>query len=78
MHKSDRHDKKLQSKPVCKLWVFPKNQSVRTDSSEVIMTKHHAKDNIYDKAKEDDLVSSICIVKYCIRSFYVMLCFCDM
>ena len=42
VHKSDRHDKKLQSKPVCKLLVFSKNQSVRTDSSEVIMTRHHA------------------------------------
>ena len=42
VHKNDRHDKKLQSKPVCNLWVFSKNQSVRTDSSEVIMTRHHA------------------------------------
>ena len=42
VHKKDRHDKKLQSKPVCKLWVFLKNQDVRRDSSEVIMTRHHA------------------------------------
>ena len=40
--KKDRYDKKLQSKPVCKLWVFSKNQAVRRDSSEVIMTRHHA------------------------------------
>ena len=42
MHKNDRFDKKLQSKPVCKLWVFSNNQGVRRDSSEVIMTRHHA------------------------------------
>ena len=40
--KNDRYDKKSQSKPVCKLWVFSKNQGVRRDSSEVIMTRHHA------------------------------------
>ena len=78
MHKNDRHDKKLQTKPVCKLWVFSKSQGVRRDSSEVIMTRHHAWDNIYETAKENELVSSLCIVKYCIRSSYVMLCICDM
>ena len=42
VHKNDRHDKKLQSKPECKLWVFSKNQGVRRDPSEVILTRHHA------------------------------------
>ena len=42
VHKNNRHDKKVQRKPVCKLWVFSKNQGVRRDSSEVIMTRHHA------------------------------------
>ena len=26
MHKNDRHDKKLQNKPMCKLWVFQKTK----------------------------------------------------
>ena len=42
VHENDRHDMKLQSKPLCKLWVFSKNKGVRRDSSEVIMTRHHA------------------------------------
>ena len=31
-----------------------------------------------DIAKENDLVSSLCIVKCYIKSFYVILCFCEM
>ena len=42
VHINDGHGKKVQRKPVCKLWVFSKNQGVRRDSSEVIMTRHHA------------------------------------
>ena len=39
---NNMHDKILQSKPVCKLWVFSKNHGLRRDSPEVIMTIHHA------------------------------------
>ena len=42
VHKNDRHGKKLQSNSLCKLRVFSKNQGVRRDSSEVIMTRQHA------------------------------------
>ena len=36
------------------------------------MTRHHAYDNIYDKAKENDLVSSICAVKILNQEFYAL------
>ena len=29
VHKNDRHDKKLQSKPMCKLWVFSKKSGYK-------------------------------------------------
>ena len=62
---------------MCKLWVFSKHMGVRRDSSDMIMTRRNVSHNNYDKAKENDLVSSLCIVKLCIRGSYFMLCFCD-